>query len=162
MKIKHVEQASDLAFDNYMMYYALLERPFKCTCCCAARPEMSARNGNFHFGKVREPFSCCDPMYHIIDAQNQMKWKITADCCQCGMCGGCGEVLFPVYSSNKSDLSPNNSDGCIKKLDGGCKEMMSDATNFEILFPMNMSPEDKFMLIATALMIDYRHFEKDA
>jgi hypothetical protein len=161
MKIRHVSQAMDLVLENYDTYYALLERPFKCTCCCLARPEMTARNGNTYFGKVREPFTCCDPKYHIIDHENRVKWKITADCCQCGFWCPCAEVMFPVFSGEKQVLTVETSDGYVKKLNAGVQEMISDATNFEISFPLNMTPQDKFMLIATTLMIDYRHFESD-
>jgi hypothetical protein len=160
MKIRHVSQATDLVNENYQNYYALLEKPFKCTFCCLARPEMTARNGNTYFGKVSEPFTCCDPKYHIMDPENRIKWKITADCCQWGL-GCCGEALFPVFSGEKDVLKPENSDGYVKKLSGGFKEIISDDTNFEISFPSNMTAEDKFMLIAATLMIDYRHFETD-
>jgi hypothetical protein len=161
MKIRHINQQMDLITDNYSQFYALLERPFKCTCCCLARPEMTAKSNSTTLGRVIEPFSCCDPLYHVIDNQNQIKWKVSANCCQCGFWCPCSEAIFPIISSGKNDFDPNKSDGYIKKTNAGFQEMVSDATNYEIVFPLNATPVEKFLLIANVLMIDYRYFEKD-
>lgn len=164
MKVRHVSNQSDLHIDDYNNYYALLERPFKCTCFCFERPEMSARNANTLFGKVVEPFTCFNPEYHVKDSIGNTKWKIHAECCQCGICcrsslGKCSEATFPIYSGDKREFNPNHSDGHIKKLSSGCQEIVSDADSFELIFPQNATPEEKLMLISTVLMIDYRYYE---
>ena len=164
MKVRHVNSQADLLLEDYSSYFALLERPFKCTCLCLERPEMTARNLNTTFGKVVEPFSCFNPTFHIKDAMGNIKWKISANGCQCGiLCrkglGKCSEAIFPIYSADKVDLDPKHSDGYIKKLNGGIQELVSDADSFELVFPLNSTPEEKLLLISTVLMIDYRYFE---
>ena len=164
MRVRHVNNPADFVIDDYSSYYALFEKPFKCTCCCLARPEMTGRNTSTNFGKVYEPCTCCDPMFHVMDSKDLIKWKVTADCCQCGIicresCGKCSEVIFPIYSGDKTVFEPGKGEGYIKKLFSGMKELISDADSFELSFPVNATPEEKLMLIATVLMIDYRYYE---
>jgi hypothetical protein len=164
MRVKHINNAGDMMLEDYSSYYALFERPFKCTCCCLARPEMTAKNMTGSLGKVYEPCTCCDPMFHVMDTKDKVKWKVTADYCQCGICcrngcGKCSEVLFPIHSGDKTDLSKESSEGYIKKLFTGIQELVSDADSFELGFPNNATPEEKMMLIATVLMIDFRFYE---
>ena len=164
MKMRHVNNQADYFAEDYSNYFAIAERPFKCTCCYFERPELTTRNNNAYFGKVTEPFSCCDPIFHVKDANNEVKWKITAECCQCGLlcrtrCGVCSEALFPIHSGNKTELDPKNCEGHIKKLSAGIQELVSDADNFELVFPVNATPEEKLTLISAVLLIDYRFFE---
>jgi len=164
MRIRHVNSGQDLVLEDYTNYWGLLERPFKCTCFCLARPEMTAKLGTGQIGKVTEPFTCCDPMFHVKDNKEQVRWKITADCYQCGLlcrqgCGKCSEVTFPIYSADKQELNENNRDGFIKKLFGGVAELVTDADSFLLEFPLNATPEEKLLLISTVLMIDFRFFE---
>lgn len=164
MRVRHVNRQEDLYLEDYSSYWALLERPFKCTCFCLERPEMTAIIQNNSIGKVREPFSCCDPLYHLINNKNEVRFKICANCCQCGLicrnsCGRCAEVDFPIYPGNSDTFSNENSVGSIKKVFSGMQELVSDATNFKIQFPQNATPEEKLLLISTTLMIDFRHFE---
>ena len=42
----------------------------------------------------------------------------------------------------------------------GIQSMMSDADNFEVIFPQNANQENKLSLIAAALVIDYMYFEE--
>lgn len=162
MKIRHVNNQADFFLDDYSNYYAVASKPFKCTCLCLARPEISIRNNNHYFGKIVEPFSCCDAIYDVYDQSDKSKWKISGDCCQCGLmfkntiCGKCSEVTFNIYSAQDT-TTPK---GHIKKLCSGLQELVSDADNFELVFPADATPDEKMMLIGTVLMIDYRHFEE--
>lgn len=164
MRIKHIANQADMILEDYSSYYALFERPFKCTCCCLARPEMTAKNNSTTFGKVVEPCTCCDPMFNVMDSKENIKWKVTADYCQCGICcrngcGKCSEVVFPIHSGDKKDLDKYKGDGYIKKVFAGLQEFVSDADNFEVGFPNNATPEEKMLIIATVLMIDFRFYE---
>lgn len=166
MKIRHVSCRSDYILDDYSTYWALLERPFKCTCCCLARPEMTAGSKTSYFGKVYEPFTCIDPYFHIFNSSNNLRWQVHANGCQCGICcragvfGKCSEAKFNIFSAEKEKLEDENKDGEIKRLFSGLvQELYTDADNFFISFPLTATPEEKLMLIATTLMIDYRYFE---
>ena len=41
------------------------------------------------------------------------------------------------------------------------KAEFTNADNFEVTFPFDASPEDKLLMIGTALMIDYRFYNED-
>jgi hypothetical protein len=127
---------------------------------------MTAKIGTTKIGSVVEPYTCFDPLFHIMDASDNVKWKIHTDCCQCGVfcrgcCGKLSTVVFPIYSGDKKteDFKVENSSGRIKKKCGGFHELFTDANYFTIKFPVNATPEEKFLLIATTLMIDYRYYE---
>jgi hypothetical protein len=127
---------------------------------------LSANNqtSKIYYGRVFEPFTCCDPLFYVYDSRESLRWKIHTDYCQCGVCyrggmGKCHEVIFPIYSYDKQIFDPIMSEGFIKKCFGGIKEIYSDADTFELLFPLNSTPEERLMLIGAVLMIDYRYYE---
>lgn len=119
------------------------------------------KSNNTSLGRVYEPFKCCDPTYKIFNAAEQLKYTITANCCQCGfMCKKCAETKFDIFSSfNELNSERTPVGSIIKKFSGFMKEIFTDADNFEIFFPQDATPEDKLMIIGTTLMIDYRFFE---
>jgi hypothetical protein len=166
MKVRHVSCKADYLVDDYSSYWAMFERPFKCTCCCLGRPEMTAGSQTGYFGKVVEPCTCIDPLFHIYNNSNNLRWKISANGCQCGICcragvvGKCSEAHFEIYSAEKENFDEKLCDGSIRRLFSGLvQELVSDADNFVINFPLAATPEEKLMLIGTTLMIDYRYFE---
>jgi hypothetical protein len=124
--------------------------------------DFSNGNNSNKLGKITEPYKYCDPTYVYENFAGQQKYTIIADCCQCGLfCRKCAETVFFIYNNFiSSEFSSKNSVGKITKKFSGClKEMLTDADNFEIIFPDDATPEDKLMLIGTALMIDFRYFE---
>jgi len=124
---------------------------------------MTATINNDYVGKVYEPCTLMDPLFHIIDKNENIKWKIHTSFCQCGVCcrnncGVCNEVIFPIYPGNTTNFDESVSDGYVKRLFTGV-ELISDANSFRIYFPSLATPEDKFMIIATVLMIEYQYYE---
>lgn len=115
---------------------------------------------NSKIGKVSEPYTCCDPRYHIYNGVDQLKYIIIANCCQCGLCcKNCAEAKFDIYSNFGENISSEPVGSITKQFSGVVQEMLTDADNFEIKFPNDATPEDKLMIIGTTLMIDYRFFE---
>ena len=48
------------------------------------------------------------------------------------------------------------------KVSAGCfRACVSDADCFKVAFPPNASPEDKALILAATVFIDYRYFEKN-
>jgi hypothetical protein len=120
--------------------------------------------GNAPLGKIREPCYCCDPVFNVTNFMGEKKWVITAECCQCGIicrnsCGKCSEVLFTIHKAGKSEMTPENAEGFIKKKFGGLQELVTDADNFELVFPKDANAEEKLLLIGAVIMIDYRFYE---
>ena len=145
--------------------FAILERPFKCTCCCCNRPMMTCKLSNGEqFGKVKEPYRLCSPFFEIYDENNNKKFGLEIPCCQCGFCcrdncyGKCYEVFGNIYKIN--DLE--HPIGIIKKKEKCLQETITDANTFLITFPVDANVYDKLNLISAVLMIDYRYYEENS
>ena len=164
MDIKHIANAGALN-ENFQNSFVHVNKPFKCTCCCLERPEMIANysaNGEL-VGKVKQPFSCCDPIFTIYDNAGTMRYFIYADCCQCGLCcsGPCAkmsEVAFNIYR----DANMGQPIGSIVKKIANFSELITSADSYQVNFPADARPNEKLLLIITGLMIDYQFFEERA
>ena len=164
MDIKHIANAGALN-ENFQNSFVHVNKPFKCTCCCLERPEMIANysaNGEL-VGKVKQPFSCCDPVFTIYDNAGTMRYYIYADCCQCGLCcsGPCAkmsEVTFNIYR----DANMGQPIGSIVKKIANFSELITSADSYQVNFPADARPNEKLLLIITGLMIDYQFFEERA
>ena len=164
MDIKHIANAGALN-ENFQNSFVHVNKPFKCTCCCLERPEMIANysaNGEL-VGKVKQPFSCCDPIFTIYDNAGTMRYYIYADCCQCGLCcsGPCAkmsEVTFNIYR----DANMGQPIGSIVKKIANFSELITSADSYQVNFPADAKPNEKLLLIITGLMIDYQFFEERA
>jgi hypothetical protein len=142
--------------------FGILERPFKCTCCCCARPIVKGTFSNGQpFGTINQPFTCCSPFFETVDETDGSKYSIEIPYCQCGfmcrsnVCGKCSEVIGNIYKEN--DLT--HPVGTFKKLENCVQEMVSDANSFEIIFPTDATVGDKLNILATVILIDYRYYE---
>jgi hypothetical protein len=120
---------------------------------------MTCSVGNNSIGQIREPSPCCDPTLNIHSAGGDWKYVVKGDCCQCGICCKCCEALFTIHSANKTEKTEENADGFIRKRFGGFKELISEADNYEVIFPNDATPEEKLLLIAAVLKIDYSYYE---
>jgi len=171
MRCKHI--AADNAFgEGYNNYYAELLRPFKCTCCCCARPEVSCslKEGNINLGTIKEPCTCCSPVLELYgsgDLGNKdlsLRYSILIDCCQVSYmcssckCGKCQELECNIYDGKDTDM--NRKVGrIIKKVT--MEEFFSKANTFAIDFPEEATALDRLLMIFAGLFIDYRLFEDD-
>ena len=162
---------SDLrSFKIHMMLpgqkkFGILDRPFKCTCCCCARPIVKGTFSNGQpFGTINQPFTCCSPLFEAVDETDGSKYSVEIPYCQCGfmcrsnICGKCSEVIGNIYKEN--DLT--HPVGTFKKLEDCVQEMVSDANSFEIIFPTDATVGDKLNILATVILIDYRFYESNA
>jgi hypothetical protein len=161
MLVKHIASLANLDEDFSKPFVEIL-RPYKCTCCCLARPEMLVKFGggdNRLLGKIKEPFSCFDPVFDIYNENGVVKYRIHADCCQCALlcrfnaCGKIHEGIFNIMESS-------NIVGSIIKKKATIFEIHNTADSYLINFPPNATPTEKMLLIAAGLMIDYQYFEE--
>lgn len=147
--------------------FADFHRPFKCTCCCCARPELKGilkkdtMGGNV--GKIMEPCTVCNPKIMVYNREGIGAWTITCDCCQCGYmcanswCGKCSEVNFEIYKG--VDNCQGKAPGAIKKKFKGLKSILGDADFFDLTFPEMATPEERLLLITGVIMLDYLYYE---
>lgn len=167
MKLKHINMANQLNTNDFSNTYANLFKPYKCTCFCLARPELLLSlhgNQQQYIGKVKEEFTCCDPLFTIKDGNGTPVFIITCDCCQCGFCcrnnfcGKLSEVKFSIFDVKNQSGAPVGS--IVKRVAQNAGQLFSDADSYDVNFPVNSSPQEKFSLICCALMIDYQYFEQ--
>ena len=124
------------------------------------------KKGNNLIGKVKESFTYCNPWYEMYNETGNLKYIVTANCCQCGIacnwsfCGKCNEVEFSIFPVDQDTNIIENRSGTIKKIFSGyLQEMVNDSESFEIKFPKDADSKDKLMLIGVLLMIDYLFYE---
>ena len=165
MDIKHIATVANLD-ENFSAPFINVKKPFKFTCCCLERPEMLVRSGvnNQPFGRIKQPFTCCDPEFTLFDNTGTIRYIIHGDCCQCGLlcannfCGKLSEVIFNVYSAANREVPC----GSITKKRATTTELVTSADSYQINFPKDATPQDKILLIVSGLMIDYQFFEETA
>ncbi len=142
--------------------FGVLDRPFKCTCCCCARPIVKGTfNNGQPFGTITQPFTCFSPFFETVDETDGSKYSLEIPYCQCGfmcrgnLCGKCTEVNGKIYKEN--DLT--NPVGSFKKVEDCVREMVSDANSFQVIFPTDATVGDKLNILAAVILIDYRFYE---
>lgn len=144
-------------------------RECQCTCCCFNRPQMKVmflENGKEeYFGKVVDNFDCCNFSFSVKDQDHNTVYHIEAKCCQCGIwckcpCEQCEKIVFEIWSGDKKHQLQTPLMKIGKK--DCAKNMMGDADNFSVPFPSDASFRDRCLLLACALLIDYRMFEESA
>ncbi len=102
-------------------------------------------NGGNVVGRIKQPFSCCDPIFTIHDETNDLKYFIRADCCQCGYCCGkctCGKFSEAVFNICK-DQNMGTIVGTIIKKVATFSEFLTNANSYIISFPSDANPKDK-------------------
>lgn len=145
--------------------YVQLARPFKCTCCCCARPVMNGKYvvSNENFGKIIEPCTVCNPKIKVYNKSGKGAWTITCNCCQCGYCcsgtpcGRCSEVDFEIFEG-VSNLKGKPA-GTMKKKIKGVKSFIGDADFFKLNFPLKATPEERLLLVNAVIMLDFMYYE---
>ena len=160
MNILHISSTNN---DDSKLFANTL-KPYKCPCFCLCRPEifLTIKETNEKIGKIKEPFSCCDPIYEIYDNKDNIKYLVNAKCCQCGLlfansiCGRKGEAIFNIVNpETKEEI------GTIAKKTPVISNGEIDNENYKITFPENASTHDKLLIIALGLKINYQYFEMD-
>ena len=135
-------------------------------CCCLERPEMIINFGGSSqlLGRIKQPFTCCDPEFLIHDNTGNIKYIVHGDFCQCGLCcannfcGKLSEVIFNISTLSNRD-SPC---GAIIKKSANASELVTSADSYQVIFPRDATPQEKMLLIVMGLMIDYQFFEEKA
>ena len=164
MKIKSIPSQMEYN-DNFQTYFATLVKPFKCTCCCLARPIITGvfHDNNQQFGHILEECTCCDPKF-VVSNNLGIRYFITIEYCQCGFCcrNGCSKFHEVEAQIRIGDGNGEVVGKIIKKVAQDILEVLGDADTYDIYFPKDASPEEKLTLIMATLFIDYRYYETQA
>ena len=145
---------------------ARLVRECKCTCLCCNRPEMKVYylegGQEKYLGKVVDSWDCMNYSYKVYNEQEQARFHIEASCCQLGFwckcpCESCEKIQFDLWSGDKQ--KPETP--IMKKGTGSCiKNAYTLADNFFATWPNPCDWEDRLLIIAALLMIDFMQFEE--
>jgi len=167
MMVKYSPNGINDKVDDYSsQLFAELGRPYKCTCFGMGRPELNVKlsKGNKEIGKISEPFSCSRVIVNTTDEKGDMVYKFDIDRTQPGIscraftCGAIESVDFPIQNVKLGD---NVIDGEIKRMGRSYDEAVigSDADCYDIVFPKKATAEEKFLILSSTLLIDFRYFE---
>ena len=90
----------------------------------------------------------------IKDAAGQFRYGVAGTICQIGLfCPCCGDVNFHVTNGQGERV------GEIKKMFDGCEELCLGTNKFKVIFPHNVTVEDRSLIFASAMLIDLQYFE---
>ena len=150
---------------NLQKVFAKAYKPCKVPCFCCNRPEIIINLGadNKYIGKIKNMFTCCDPEFEVHNPLG-LKYLVRANCCQCGLlcannfCGKMSSATFEIYQPGTANVIATITKMCAQT----AAEMVTDADSYQISFPSGATAEDKLLLIALGLMIDYQYFETDS
>ncbi|XP_040830842.1 phospholipid scramblase 1-like [Ochotona curzoniae] len=144
--------------DNTGREVITMERPLKCTCCCSPcclqKLEIQAPRG-VPIGYVAQIWHPFLPKFKIQNEKKEDVLKISGPffVCNCG-----GDVDFHVKSLDETSVV-----GRVSKQWSGCvKEVLTDADNYEIQFPLDLDVKLKAVLLGACLLIDFMFFENCA
>jgi hypothetical protein len=72
-------------------------------------------------------------------------------------------VTFPIFRHDNHSRGVDAADGFILKKNSACEleKEIEDPQTIEVVFPKDANKEDKFLLICTALNVDYRFYEEN-
>jgi hypothetical protein len=156
--------ASGNPMDPIATDYAIAYKSCNLACCCLCRPELivTLKEGEQPIGRVKYVCTLCNPTFYAYDKNDNLRYIVSASCCQCSLmcsnnfCGKFSECLFEIYGPDGDGAI-----GKILKQSASPSEMITDADSYEVNFPNNASWEDKLLLTALGLLIDYQYFEID-
>lgn len=168
MEVTH-DSGGRLPFDG--LPFLTMERPFECTCLCLNRPFIEVNfteNGQNHYvGKVVHEFNCCEMYFSLFDKTNTVVYEIRGSIWQtgvfnrsqknnnCAFCKSCQQAFLFIHDLRQAGKKV----GIIEKRGRGFSELISDADNFSLLFPIKATAEERVLLLACCLLLDFRYFE---
>jgi hypothetical protein len=156
MIVKNTDGESD--FGDFLF----LDRQWVCCQCNKGDLRVTCLEGGQNYvGRVHGPCTCCGFNIQIFDAQEQLKYQFNGDCCQCGVqCGGCPcescrTVMFTLNDASGAQISE------MKRTRGLLASVISDADDFMLMFPPSATPQDRMLLLAAMIFMDFAYFEAE-
>ncbi|XP_077864948.1 phospholipid scramblase 1-like [Saccoglossus kowalevskii] len=134
----------------------VLKRPYRCDdCCffcCLMKLEVYTADG-LCLGRVQQTCSICIPKFDIRNSEDETILKMKGPCIKCRCCS---DVKFDVYTADMESKVGRVS----KQWSGLGKELITDADNFGISFPIDLDVKLKAVMLGAVFLIDFMYFEK--
>jgi hypothetical protein len=135
---------------------------FSCLCACCTRPTFYVDTPIGNLGKIIEKRTICDPIIEIRDINDDVIYVISTTGSNCGYCcrdqccdnRKCASCEFIIY-----DGSMQYKYGTINKDHKSGKRMMPDYDQLKVVFPPNISCQDKILIVCSALVLEYLYFQ---
>lgn len=138
-----------------------ISKPLRLGCCwcCGAKSSccglsfMQVHVGGQLIGSIEECclIKCCTVRFHILDANDNLVFIVERNVCQCQ----CKKIPFDILLPDRTDTNKTIS----KVWSGWKKEFFTTNDNFACEFPESASLPQRLLLIAAAMMLEYRYFE---
>ena len=154
-----------------------IDRPYRCafsTCKCCCFQEATVTSGEKELGSMMEDFFCCVPSFQVLSPNKTPIYKIHQPTCCNGCCvncctegnpcfgRGCCKVPFHIYPA-----SQECTDGDVPFIGKIVKapkslgvEIFTEAEAFDISFPEGSTPQEKGLLMGSAIFINANFFER--
>lgn len=169
MNIKYSPNGlNDMGDDYSSQCFAELDRPYKCTFFNLNRPELTVKlcKEDKVIGTIIEPCSCSRVLLETKNENLETIYHFDVECAQPGIawraftCGAIEKVEFPILKVDKK-TGCSSVDGKILRLGRSYDEAVigSDADNYDITFPERATAQEKFLILSTTMLIDFRYFE---
>ncbi|XP_072447594.1 phospholipid scramblase 2-like [Chiloscyllium punctatum] len=133
-----------------------LVRPFRCASCwfpcCLQEMEVQSPPGHT-IGYVTQTWHPFLPKFSVQDVERETVLRIVGPCFACNCCG---DINFEVKPPDESRSIGRIS----KQWSGIAKEVLTDADNFGVQFPMDLNVKLKASLIGACFLIDFMFFER--
>ncbi|XP_007250734.1 phospholipid scramblase 2 isoform X1 [Astyanax mexicanus] len=141
--------------DNTGREVLTLTRPLNCSSCCfpccLQELEVQSPPGQ-PIGYVIQKWHPYLPKFTIKDERKQSVMQIVGPFCDCNCCS---DVNFEVMSLDGASVIGRIS----KQWTGMEAEMLTDADNFGVQFPMDLDVKIKAVILSACFLIDFMYFE---
>lgn len=128
---------------------------------CFSRPGATVKDSQGKLiGSIEDPFSaavCCGKFNHEIkDANGKDVYYVKGHCCTLGFCCGCcADFDMDVQAGHEGGQKV----GTIKRLQMSLVEICCPTMRYRVDFPKGATPEQKALLLSSALMTDTVYLE---
>ena len=152
--------------DREIQHFISIRKPCRCAlsclCACCSRPTFMIETPIEKIGKIVEMQTTCDPVIKIKDVNDDDIYTITTSCCNCGYClrdeccnnRKCASCEFLIFGKE-----PKKPSGKIVKDHRSGKKTKPDYDQLVVTYPVNISCQDKILIMCGALALEYLYFQ---
>jgi len=158
-----------IKFDSVLKRYSTEWFPFiklsrSYSCICSAFPPLSVdyiQNGkNIRLGLIRDWDTCCTYGFKVYEGSIRVpRYMVRGSCCQCGIlcsCSCCKEAIFYIYDCRQDNIKIGK---ILKVWKEACNKDLTNVNEYSIEFPLITTWQQKLLLIACMLFIEFRHYK---
>ena len=135
---------------------------FSCFCACCTRPTFYVDTPIGNLGKIIEKRTICDPIIEVRNINDEVVYVISTSGSSCGFCcrdqccdsRKCASCEFIIY-----DGTMQYKYGTIHKDHKSGKKMRPDYDQLKVVFPPDISCQDKILLLWASLALEYLYFQ---